>query len=118
MWIVMAGSHVVVGIAAWTLVAPHLGLPLLDPAALGLTTVGVLVPDIDHPPSWVGRRVPVVSRPQGSDDREQQDLWGARGRRVASGRFRLSSRLPKMRPAVPLFRGTPEILMLSQAAVQ
>jgi inner membrane protein len=63
MRIVMAGSHVVVGIAAWTLVAPHLGLPSLDPVALGLTTVGALLPDIDHPSSWVGRRVPAISRP-------------------------------------------------------
>lgn len=59
----MAGSHVVVGIAAWTLVAPHLGLPILDPVALALTTLGSLLPDIDHPSSWVGRRVPVISRP-------------------------------------------------------
>jgi inner membrane protein len=63
MRIVMAGSHVVVGIAAWTLVAPHLGLPVLDPVALGLTTFGSLLPDIDHPSSWVGRRLPVISRP-------------------------------------------------------
>jgi inner membrane protein len=63
MRIVMAGSHVVVGIAAWTLVAPRLGLPWLDPLALGLTTLGALLPDIDHPSSWVGRRVPVISRP-------------------------------------------------------
>jgi inner membrane protein len=59
----MAGSHVVVGIAVWTLVAPHLGQPTLDPVALGLTTFGSLLPDIDHPSSWVGRRVPVISRP-------------------------------------------------------
>src|ERR1700729_520560 len=63
MRIVMAGSHVVVGIAAWTLVAPRLGLPWLDPLALGLTPLGALLPDIDHPSSWVGRRVPVISRP-------------------------------------------------------
>jgi membrane-bound metal-dependent hydrolase YbcI (DUF457 family) len=49
MRIVMAGSHVVVGIATWTLVAPHLGLPALDPVALGLATFGSLLPDIDHP---------------------------------------------------------------------
>lgn len=59
----MAGSHVVVGIAAWTLIAPHLGLSPLDPVALGLTTLGSLLPDIDHPSSWVGRRVPVIARP-------------------------------------------------------
>lgn len=61
--IVMAGSHVVVGLAAWTWVAPQLGLPTLDPLALGLATVGALAPDIDHPSSWVGRRLPVISRP-------------------------------------------------------
>jgi inner membrane protein len=61
--IVMAGSHVVVGIAAWTWAAPHLGLPPLDPRALALTTIGALLPDIDHPTSWVGRRLRVISRP-------------------------------------------------------
>jgi inner membrane protein len=59
----MAGSHVVVGVAAWTWAAPHLGLPTLDPLALGLTTIGALLPDIDHPSSWVGRRLRVISRP-------------------------------------------------------
>lgn len=59
----MAGSHVVVGAAAWIWAAPHLGLASLDPLALGLTTIGALLPDIDHPSSWLGRRVPMVSRP-------------------------------------------------------
>jgi inner membrane protein len=59
----MAGSHVVVGLAAWSWVAPHLGFPVLDPLALGLTVVGALLPDIDHPSSWVGRRTRIVSRP-------------------------------------------------------
>lgn len=59
----MAGSHVVIGLAAWTWVAPHLGLPVLDPLALGFATLGALLPDIDHPSSWVGRRLPVISRP-------------------------------------------------------
>src|SRR5271157_6515069 len=59
----MAGSHVVVGISAWVWVAPHLGLPPLDPRALALTTIGALLPDIDHPASWVGRRLRVISRP-------------------------------------------------------
>ena len=59
----MAGSHVVVGLAAWTWVAPHLGLPSLDPMALGLATIGALLPDIDHPSSWVGRRLRLISRP-------------------------------------------------------
>jgi inner membrane protein len=59
----MAGSHVVVGLAAWTWMAPHLGLPSLDPLALGLATIGALLPDIDHPSSWVGRRLRLISRP-------------------------------------------------------
>ena len=58
----MAGPHVVVGIAAWSLVALHLGLSPLDPVALGLTTLGSLSPNIDHPSSWVGGPVPVISR--------------------------------------------------------
>jgi inner membrane protein len=61
--IVMAGSHVVVGLAAWSWAAPHLGLPVLDPFALGYVTIGALLPDIDHPSSWVGRRLRIISRP-------------------------------------------------------
>ncbi len=59
----MAGSHVVVGVAAWTWAAPHLGLPALNPPAIALATAGALLPDIDHPASWVGRRLRVISRP-------------------------------------------------------
>ncbi len=53
----------VVGLAAWTLAAPALGLPALSPEALALAAAGALLPDIDHPQSWVGRRMPLVSRP-------------------------------------------------------
>jgi inner membrane protein len=59
----MAGSHVAVGVATWAWAAPHLGLPALDPIALALTIGGALLPDIDHPQSWVGRRVRVISHP-------------------------------------------------------
>ncbi len=59
----MAGSHVVVGVAAWTWAAPHLGAPSLDPLALGLATIGAMLPDIDHPSSWIGRRLRLISRP-------------------------------------------------------
>jgi inner membrane protein len=59
----MAGSHVVVGMAAWALAAPHLGMAPLDPIALALATAGSLLPDIDHPHSWVGRRVWMIARP-------------------------------------------------------
>jgi inner membrane protein len=59
----MAGSHIVVGVAAWARVAPHLGFPALDPDALALAIGGALLPDIDHPHSWVGRRVRLISHP-------------------------------------------------------
>ena len=57
----MAGSHVALGMAAWMAAAPHLGQPPLAPGALALAALGGLLPDIDHPKSWVGRRVRPVS---------------------------------------------------------
>lgn len=59
----MAGSHIAVGVAAWAWAAPHLGLSPLDPPSLALAAGGALLPDIDHPHSWVGRRARVISRP-------------------------------------------------------
>jgi inner membrane protein len=52
----MARSHVVVGLAAWIAAAPLLHLSPVEPAYLGLAVAGSLLPDIDHPQSWVGRR--------------------------------------------------------------
>lgn len=57
----MAGSHVALGAAAWFAVAPHLGLPAMDPVPLGLAVMGALLPDIDHPKSWVGKRLRPLS---------------------------------------------------------
>ena len=59
----MAGSHVVIGIAAWVWAAPHLGLPAFDVVPLAMAIGGSLLPDIDHPASWVGRRLRVIARP-------------------------------------------------------
>ncbi len=59
----MAGSHVALGAAAWLVAAPRLGLPALSPACLALALTGSLLPDVDHPKSWLGRRLQVVSRP-------------------------------------------------------
>jgi len=53
----MAGSHVALGAAAWLALAPRLGLPAMDPLSLGLAVAGSLLPDIDHPKSWVGKRI-------------------------------------------------------------
>jgi len=57
----MAGSHIALGAAAWFVAAPRLGLPALEPVSLGLAIFGALLPDIDHPKSWVGKRVWPVS---------------------------------------------------------
>ena len=57
----MAGSHIALGAAAWFVVAPRFGLPALDPVALGLAVTGALMPDIDHPKSWMGKRIWPVS---------------------------------------------------------
>src|ERR1700733_9049139 len=57
----MAKSHVVVGLAAWIGAAPLLHLSPLAPVYLALATAGSLLPDIDHPNSWVGRRSRPVS---------------------------------------------------------
>jgi inner membrane protein len=57
----MAKSHVVVGVASWIAAAPLLHVGALDPVYLGLAVAGSLLPDIDHPKSWVGHRARPVS---------------------------------------------------------
>ncbi len=57
----MAKSHVSVGLATWIATAPALHLSPTDPIYLGLAALGSLLPDIDHPKSWVGRHARPVS---------------------------------------------------------
>ncbi|HEX2942254.1 MAG TPA: metal-dependent hydrolase, partial [Rhodopila sp.] len=57
----MAGSHVALGAAAWLVASPHLGLGQADPAGIGLAATASLLPDIDHPKSWVGSRLRPIS---------------------------------------------------------
>jgi len=57
----MAKSHVIVGLATWIAAAPLLHLSPVDPVYLGLAVAGSLLPDVDHPQSWVGRRSRPVS---------------------------------------------------------
>lgn len=58
----IARSHVAVGGAAWAGIASLGGAPV-EPVGLALAALGALLPDIDHPHSWVGRRVPWLSWP-------------------------------------------------------
>lgn len=58
-----AGSHVVLGLVAWGWVAPRLGMPRFDSASLALVALGSLLPDVDHPASFVGRRLRLISYP-------------------------------------------------------
>jgi inner membrane protein len=57
----MARSHVVVGVATWIVAAPFLHLSPVDPVYLGLAVAGSLLPDVDHPQSWIGQRSRPVS---------------------------------------------------------
>jgi inner membrane protein len=58
----MAATHVLAGVAAWSGGCMLAGMPA-EPAALTAAGLGALLPDIDQPQSWFGRRVRVVSVP-------------------------------------------------------
>ncbi|HLN23094.1 MAG TPA: metal-dependent hydrolase [Patescibacteria group bacterium] len=58
----MAFSHVAISVSAWgVLVASGNGTH--DWRAFGLAAVASLLPDLDHPKSWLGRRLPFLSHP-------------------------------------------------------
>ncbi|MBC7905646.1 MAG: metal-dependent hydrolase [Rhodospirillaceae bacterium] len=59
----MAGSHIIAGAALWAVTAKLTGTPPADPQALGLAALGALLPDIDHPQSWAGRKLKPISVP-------------------------------------------------------
>lgn len=59
----MAGSHVAVGAALWAVTAKLCGANPADPQALAAAALGSLLPDIDHPGSWAGRKLKAVSVP-------------------------------------------------------
>ena len=52
----MAKSHVIIGLASWMVFAPLFHASPFDPTGLAFAFGGSLLPDIDHPASWVGRR--------------------------------------------------------------
>ncbi len=57
----MARSHVLIGVATWVAAAPTFHRSGLDPADVVLVIAGSLLPDIDHPRSWVGHRTRPIS---------------------------------------------------------
>lgn len=59
----MVVSHILVGGAAWVAAARLGGMAGDDALALGAAMAGSLLPDIDHPSSWLGRRLWPVSKP-------------------------------------------------------
>jgi inner membrane protein len=57
----MARSHIIVALAAWFISAPSLHVMSFEPVSLGFVVVGAVLPDVDHPKSWVGRRTRPLS---------------------------------------------------------
>jgi inner membrane protein len=57
----LAVTHAALGLLAGSACASLAGLPSAAGGLLGVA--GALLPDIDHPGSWIGRRVPFVSWP-------------------------------------------------------
>jgi inner membrane protein len=59
----MAGSHIVAGAALWAVTVKLGGGAPAEPAALAAAALGALLPDIDHPQSWAGRKFRMISVP-------------------------------------------------------
>lgn len=59
----MATSHMVVGVALWAVTAKVGGGNPLEPQSLAAAAFGSLLPDIDHPQSWAGRKLRFISVP-------------------------------------------------------
>ncbi|WP_342632715.1 metal-dependent hydrolase [Marinobacter alkaliphilus] len=58
----MAMSHVATSVVVWSLASQFTPLEP-TPAAFLAVVVGSLLPDIDHPKSWLGRRLLFISAP-------------------------------------------------------
>jgi inner membrane protein len=59
----MAHSHLIFGVAVWTAAGVVVGGHAGGSIDLGLVAIGSLLPDIDDPSSWFGRRLPFISWP-------------------------------------------------------
>lgn len=58
----MAFSHVLTGLSVYSMAVHYTDLPW-GPATVGAVVAGSLLPDIDHPKSWLGRRLLPISVP-------------------------------------------------------
>lgn len=58
----MAYSHVVTGLVSWNLTAVATD-HVVEPFTIAAALLGALLPDIDHPKSWLGRRLCLISAP-------------------------------------------------------
>ena len=58
----MAVSHAITGLVAWAVAAHHTDFTL-TPLTAGVGVIASLVPDIDHPDSWIGRRLFIIAYP-------------------------------------------------------
>jgi inner membrane protein len=58
----MASTHVTFGLTCWTVYAQLRGIPF-QPEALMVAGIASLLPDIDHPRSFFGSKVPFLSYP-------------------------------------------------------
>ncbi len=53
-------SHLYLGVAAATLIQPWQHGVVVAAWAYSVAVLGALLPDIDHPKSWIGSRIPVL----------------------------------------------------------
>ena len=58
----MAVSHAITGLVAWAVMAHHTDFTL-TPLTASVAVIASLAPDIDHPDSWIGRRLFLIAYP-------------------------------------------------------
>lgn len=58
-------SHLSIGLACWALYCGANGVPVASQVGLlgaGIVALFSLLPDIDHPKSWIGRAIPILPK--------------------------------------------------------
>lgn len=62
----MVGSHILTGAVLYAATYGLVGTNGLPDPYIALAAAGAVLPDIDHPQSWLGRRIPFISWPLSS----------------------------------------------------